>query len=290
MTPAEQTPAIVPRKAPDFGFDDTLPKYWFANDPFKTRFFDAMSTMFPEGEKYFIESVRAYRDRITDPAMQQAVKDFTYQEAQHSIAHGLFNDRLRAQGMPVDRLEASMRAYLGFMKRRMPKSVNLANTAAAEHITAIISHIWTRDDIQRDSDPRMRALLYWHGVEEIEHKAVAFDVLQKVAKANYFTRVGTMAYESLSFPLSIHLFMDTMLKIDGFSAWERARMWVQGLRWLYGPGGLGHSLLSAYLSYYRPDFHPWQEGQMDTYHAWRRVYEETGDPLAAAAAAVSPIK
>ena len=153
-------PNITQRKAPDFGFDDSLPKYWFAGDPFKTRFFDAMSTMFPEGEKYFIRSVRAYREQITDPEMKQAVSDFIYQEAQHSIAHGLFNDRLKAQGIDVDKFEQAMRGYLSFVSKYLPASVNLANTAAAEHMTAIISHIWTRDDIQRESDPRMRALLY----------------------------------------------------------------------------------------------------------------------------------
>ncbi len=210
------------------------------------------------------------------------MRDFTYQEAQHSIAHGLFNDRLRAQGIDVDRLERSLRSYFGFLRRYMPKAVNLANTAAAEHLTAIISHVWTRDDIQRDSDPRMRALLYWHGVEEIEHKAVAFDVLQQVAKAGYLTRIASMVYESLGFPLSVHLFMEQMLRSDGFSARERARLWAKGLVWLYGPGGLMHSLLPSYLSYYRPDFHPWQEGQMETYHAWRLAYERTGNPIAAA--------
>ncbi|MDO9179708.1 MAG: metal-dependent hydrolase [Agitococcus sp.] len=275
-------PNITQRQAPDFGFDDSLPKYWFAGDPFKTRFFDAMSTMFPEGEKYFIRSVRAYREQITDPEMKQAVSDFIYQEAQHSIAHGLFNDRLKAQGINVDKFEQAMRGYLNFVSKYLPASVNLANTAAAEHMTAIISHIWTRDDIQRDSDPRMRALLYWHGVEEIEHKAVAFDVLQQVAKAGYLTRILTMAYETVSFPLSVHLFMDEMLRVDGFSGWERTRMWARGLRWLYGPQGLMHSLLPSYLSYYRPDFHPWQEGQMETYHQWRQAYESTGDAIAAA--------
>lgn len=280
-------PDITQRKAPDFGFDDSLPKYWFAGDPFKTRFFDAMSTMFPEGEKYFIRSVRAYRDQITDPELIQAVRDFTYQEAQHSIAHGLFNDRLKAQGIDVEKFERAMRGYLSFVSMHLPASVNLANTAAAEHMTAIISHIWTRDDVQRDSDPRMRALLYWHGVEEIEHKAVAFDVLQKVAKAGYLTRVLTMVYETVSFPLSVHLFMDEMLRVDGFSRWQRVQMWVRGLRWLYGSQGLMHSLLPSYLAYYRPDFHPWQEGQMETYHQWRQVYEQTGNAIEAADHAVS---
>lgn len=53
-------PDVIRRKAPNFGFDsDSIPTYWFAGDALKTRFFVAMSTMFPEGEKYFIESMSA---------------------------------------------------------------------------------------------------------------------------------------------------------------------------------------------------------------------------------------
>ena len=43
---------IVPREKLDFGLDDPrIPKYWFGGDAFKTRFFDAMSLIFPPGEK-----------------------------------------------------------------------------------------------------------------------------------------------------------------------------------------------------------------------------------------------
>ncbi|HIV69686.1 MAG TPA: metal-dependent hydrolase, partial [Candidatus Aquabacterium excrementipullorum] len=79
--------AIVPRENLDFGLDGDIPKYWMGGDPFKTRFFDAMSTLFPQGEKFFITSVREYRDKITDPKLLQEVKDFTRQEAQHSMVH-----------------------------------------------------------------------------------------------------------------------------------------------------------------------------------------------------------
>lgn len=48
--------------------------------------FDALSLTFPVGERYFIESVRALRDKITDPELQQRVTDFIKQEAQHGNA------------------------------------------------------------------------------------------------------------------------------------------------------------------------------------------------------------
>ena len=66
---------------------EEVPRFWFGGDPFRTRLFDALSLTFPDGERYFIESVRLFRDKITDPDLQQRVADFIRQEAQHGIAH-----------------------------------------------------------------------------------------------------------------------------------------------------------------------------------------------------------
>src|SRR3546814_7738157 len=74
---------IVPRQGPAFAWQD-VPRWWFDNDPFKTRFFDAMSLLFPEGEKFFIACVRDYRDDITDTQLRAQVKDFMYQEDRKS--------------------------------------------------------------------------------------------------------------------------------------------------------------------------------------------------------------
>src|SRR6218665_2557904 len=63
---ASEAPVIVPREKLDFDLEGDIPQYWFGGDAFKTRYFDAMSTIFPEGEGYFISCVRAFRDRIQD--------------------------------------------------------------------------------------------------------------------------------------------------------------------------------------------------------------------------------
>ena len=92
---------IVPREKLDFGLDDSIPKYWFGGDAFKTRFFDAMSLIFPPGEKFFMTCVRDFRDQINDPKLLQDIKDFNRQEAQHGMVHRQDNDRLRKQGIDV---------------------------------------------------------------------------------------------------------------------------------------------------------------------------------------------
>jgi uncharacterized protein len=274
---------IVPREKLDFGLNGDIPKYWFGNDPFKTRFFDAMSTIFPEGERFFIACVRDYRDQVTDPKLAQEIKDFIRQEAQHTMVHNQFNDHLKAQGIDVDWLEALQhRIQFNIIRKYVPKAHTLATTAAAEHMTAIMAHsFFERRETLELADPRMRAMYAWHAMEEIEHKAVAFDVMQKVAKVWYPRRILAMIEVTLGFTIHALLVTRYMLKIDGFSRWQRTKMWAKGLWWLYNPRGLFASVAGHYLHYFVPGFHPWKTGQMRSYQTWVDTFNRTGSPLAA---------
>jgi predicted metal-dependent hydrolase len=275
MSSTHSPGVIVPRKGPDFGLDGDIPKYWLDNDPFKTRFFDAMSITFPEGEKFFITCVRDFRDRITDPALAAQVKDFIYQEGQHGMVHTQFNDRLKQQGIEVDRL-LDMQKHLMFevFRGRFSRKFTLGQTAAAEHMTALMAHGFFRTGVMDKADPRIRAMYAWHAIEEIEHKAVAFDVLKKVAKANYFTRVFSFMFTTFSFPFHVFLIMNYMFKVDGLkSKWK---IWLKGLWWLYGPFGLYVRLMPHYLAYFLPGFHPWKFGDMKLYQEWTTAFERTG--------------
>ena len=273
---------ITPREDLDFGLDGDIPKYWFAGDPFKTRFFDAMSSIFPEGERFFISCVRDFRDQVTDPVLQQEIKDFIRQEGQHGIVHTQFNNRLKEQGIDVDMLASIEKKVFSLLRKYIPKKHNLAGTAAAEHMTAIMAHsFFTNKELLEHADPRMRAMYAWHAMEEIEHKAVAFDVMQKIAKVWYPRRAMAMIEVTLGFTIHSLLVTRYMLKIDGFSRWERTKLWAKGLWWLYKPGGLYLPTFGHYIRYYKPGFHPWQMGQMDSYQLWLDALNTTGNPVIA---------
>lgn len=274
---------IVPREKLDFGLDGDIPKYWFDNDPFKTRLFDAMSTLFPEGEKYFIACVRDFKEKTTDPELQQQVRDFTRQEGQHGMVHTQFNNRLVKQGIDVPRLlNRQNEIMFGVFRRYLSRKYTLAQTAAAEHMTAIMAHSFTeRRELMENADHRIRAMYAWHAMEEIEHKGVAYDVMQKVAKVGYFTRVMAMLHTSFGLPLHTFLIMAYMLRVDGFGFWQRAGIWLRGLWWLYRPGGLYMPLMGHYLAWYLPGYHPWKTGQMLSYKRWLAAFNNTGNPIAA---------
>ncbi len=280
------TQGIVPRKGPDLGLDGDIPRYWLGGDAFKTRFFDAMSVLFPEGEKFFIACVRDYRDQIQDPELRAQVKDFMYQEGQHGMVHTQFNDRLKAQGIGVDHiLEEQKRIMFGFFRKKLPKVYTLGQTAAAEHMTALMAHGFFSAGLMNDADPRIRAMYAWHAVEEIEHKAVAYDVFKKVARGSYLTRVLSMLQVSLTFPLHVFMIMAHMFRVDGVK--NSFLLWARGLWWLYGWGGLYPRLLPHYLAYFIPGFHPWKHGDMAIYQRWTQRFHETGGDAIAAADAVA---
>ncbi len=60
----------VVRTQLDFKLDQ-VPRFWFGGDPYLTRMFDALSLTFPDGERYFIECVRLFRDQIADPSEEE---------------------------------------------------------------------------------------------------------------------------------------------------------------------------------------------------------------------------
>ena len=285
MDPAN---TIVPRQGPDFGFDrDDIPRHWLGGDAFKSRFFDAMSLLFPEGEKFFIACVRDYRDQVKDPQLAAQVKDFMYQEGQHGMVHNKFNARIAAQGVNVDAVVNRQKTILfDVFRKKLPKVYTLAHTAAAEHLTALMAHGFSETDIMDQADPRVRAMYAWHSVEEIEHKAVAYDVFQKVAKGGYFTRILAMLHVSLLFPLHVFMIMAHMFKVDGVQ--NKTWTWLKGLWWLYGWNGVYPRLMPHYFAYFLPGFHPWKFGNMDKYKVWLEAYQKSGgNAIAASDAAVA---
>lgn len=279
---ALQQPPIEPRENLAFGLDETLPKYWFDNDPFKTRLMDGMQLGFPEGERYFITSVRAFRDRITDPKQLQDVKDFTRQEGQHGIAHTVFNKLLEKQGLPIARLLAEHNAVLKGYQTRFSPEFNLALTAAFEHFTALMAEaFFGRAEVMAGVDKRMKSLFAWHAIEEMEHRSVAFDVMKRVAKVGYFKRVAAMAYGTWQTMAVMLGNADKLLEADGFSRQERRAMFIRNLGWMYGRNGVLSAFTPQLLAYFKPGFHPEDIPVMHNYGAWVDAYQRNQDPMEA---------
>lgn len=271
----------VVRKNLNFKLDE-IPRFWFGGDPFKTRMFDALSLTFPDGERYFIESVRLFRDKIKDPELQLRVADFIRQEAQHGMAHDKMNQVMRDQGMPVDQFIQTLNKMFKFELTKRSPAYNIAMTAAAEHLTALMADtFYSHKETLQDAHPYVRALLAWHAIEEMEHRDVAFDVMKQVGEVPEFTRKFALAFTTVLMLGFTTYRANIMLKHDGFDRLSRLKMTVKGLPWFVGSNGMLTKMRKPYAEWFKQDFHPSQHPIIAQYDVWLETLAETNDPIQA---------
>src|SRR5205823_5966979 len=112
----------------------TVPKHFAAGDDLiQSHLAASLSAVFPDGEDFFVRSVRQFRDQITDPQLKRQVAGFIGQEALHGREHLTLNDRLDQLGYPTKRFERITEKGLAVRERLLPATSNLAATAALEH-------------------------------------------------------------------------------------------------------------------------------------------------------------
>ncbi|GGQ58377.1 metal-dependent hydrolase [Streptomyces flaveolus] len=261
---------LTPR---DVQFDwESLPLHWVPGEPLTTHVINVLHLLLPEGERWFVEVFRQTMPLITDEELRSRVLGFTGQEAVHAEAHQGVLDHLIAKGVPitpyVDQVEHLFRQVLGdkpglnARRERQYLIERVAIIAGIEHFTAFLGDwILNAEALDRaGADPTMLDLLRWHGAEEVEHRAVAYDLLRHLDRG-YARRVRTMVVATTTL----------------------AQLWVRGTRYLTSvdperaPGAKATwrgaskaarrgllpnpvKLVVSVLRYFSPRYHPSQEG------------------------------
>lgn len=242
--------ALPPERASD----------WHQQGSHVTHFFNALSLLFPAGERFFMDSVRNYRDRIEDPVLKKQVQGFIGQEAMHTREHVEYNDLLQGAGLPAHKLDRRLTMFLN-LNRKLPNSFQLAMTVALEHYTAMLAGLLLEDDTRiAGSVEGYQQMWTWHALEETEHKAVSFDVWNSVIRPGplrYLLRTGTMLTVTAAFWLIVFDYHLRLLIADRKRGGHLRGM-GRVFRFLYGPRhGVFPGIALEWLRFFRPGFHPW---------------------------------
>ena len=277
MTQSSKTPpdlTIQPRDMA-FGRDAPSRRWWLGGDPVGTAFYNALSATFPLGERFFMDSVRRYRNAA--PAKLKAqIAGFLAQEAMHTREHIFFNKQIADHGFDIAAMEDRTRARLDFARTRPPLQ-QLGATIALEHFTAILAHALLADPrhLEGASD-EARAMWRWHAIEEVEHKSVAYDVYMAAAASlpaprRWTLRVLTMVAATHLLFAVVGSNIADIFTSDGIN---NGRTWRRLFHFMLVRPGMLRQVMGGYFAYFLPGFHPWQ-------HDNRALVNEVEQTLAA---------
>lgn len=245
---------IHPRDV-DFTLDEERIGDWNDGDAAKTVFLNALSIMFPHGERFFITSVAKFRAAVTDPKLAAEVVAFTQQEALHTREHIAFNSAIERIA-DAKKLDAEVGRFLGNVRKFSSSLACLGVTIALEHFTAILAKevLENPGELRRARDD-YRRLWMWHALEECEHKAVAFDVWQTITngeKEDFRRRLMIPTTGIFIYFIGKHLV--ALMRAQKVARSPKA--WARVAWYLFGNPGIVRRIAKPYLAYYRKGFHP----------------------------------
>ena len=235
-----------------------------------------LSATFPEGEDFFVRSVRRHADQVTDPILKEQVKGFIGQEVTHSREHVALNERLQEMGYPTGFNDRMTARALARDERMFSPLTCLAMTAALEHFTAVLAESLLGDEDAQAllGSTEVRKMLLWHAYEESEHRAVAFDVYRAVGGTER-RRIATMRMVTLTFFGSVVAFTTLSLLRDR-STYNPVRL-VRSLWALRRSPFLKRSLRRRLRQYNKAGFHPNDVDNSALLERWHpELFGETG--------------
>ncbi|HLM52895.1 MAG TPA: metal-dependent hydrolase [Pseudoxanthomonas sp.] len=234
------------------------PKHWLPGDEVVSSILNAYTILVPANEGFYVRTLKACMPRVRDPVLRARCIQFIRQEAQHGVAHTRYWDNLDAQGYRFRSFErCADRLIFRVMEKIGPLWLRASLVSCVEHINAYVGYEFLSQDILADADPAVKELMEWHFAEEIEHRRVAFDLLQAIAPS-YGVRV-------LGFAMTVGLFYAliggqavALLAQDGI-LWRRKTL-AQLRSHLGGGHRMFRKTVAHLASYLRPGFHPSQLG------------------------------
>lgn len=258
-TNSTRLPASFPVRRMDYNFENT-PKYWCANDPAMTHYFTGLSTLFPEGESYFVRSVRALREHAKlNEALDREISAFIGQEAMHSKEHHAFHISAQQHGLNPESLEKATGIVLKGLEKIFSKKWNLLVTVGLEHYTAVLVVSMMETVNEYMTDKTIRDLWLWHSVEETEHKAVAFDLYEYLYGNGlnaYLPRVTIFTLSLILITGLSTIYQIVLMKRD--KQLSNLKTWQNFFNFA---AKQYKTFIPKFFEYYRYDFHPNQTNE-----------------------------
>lgn len=261
-----------------FEYPADLRAGWHSTMPELACVANAVSLMMPYLEPYVVRAVREALPHL-EPELAVEARAYIAQEAQHHTQHRRFNELIAAQVRGVGAVESMLRRTFDRLWRTRSERFHLAYAAAAEAGAYGVARWVERHhaELFRDADPTVASLYLWHLAEEVEHKAVAYDVFEEVDGSRRRYLGAGLCSLALLAGLTV---LATLAQL-----WASRRIWspVAWFRLTRWSISLAFEVLPDLFVAATPGHHPSQFSDPTLLVAWLRNFDpSTGqDPLAA---------
>jgi hypothetical protein len=264
---------IIPRKM-NFDLARRSTQDWCRDNLLHSAYMNGASLALPLGEHFFIRTVRQFDQDITDPKLREEIKDFIAQEAIHSRQHEIYNQLLIRDGYDIAPLEQRTRDVLEEVWQTSSPMERLANTIALEHITHVLGdQMLTHSNRLRAWDSEYRAFWLWHAAEEVEHKAVCFDLYQKLG-GTYLMRTKALVAMTARmleiFWKNQHDLLEQTCRMRGLDMFTANTIRKSNLEFIFGTDGVLRGSERAYFSWFILGFHPWKHDNRKALDNWKQ--------------------
>lgn len=254
-TGAERNALIVRRySTPQGAFKPE--RHWFKGESAPTHLLNTYTLLVPDNEGFYIRTLSSALPLLGDERLKASVREFCRQEGQHGVAHRRAWSAIESDGY---RIRGFVRfadvAAFSLVERFAPLRLRVAIVGCVEHINAAIGYEYLSRELLADVDPAMRSMFEWHFAEEIEHKHVSFEVMQRL-KCGYALRLAStllvvpLFYALVSIGTAMLMWQDRSL-LKASSLWG----WVSHA---FGKRGTAWRMALHVVDYLRPGFDPSQ--------------------------------
>lgn len=256
----------IPPRQLDFRLSEEMPRWVYGDNRTATCYLALLSAFFPPGEDFFVKSVNRYANLVTDPKLRAEVAGFTGQEVIHSREHERLNEVFTERGFKLGVPDLAIRTALAVLYR-LPHRQQLACTALMEHFTALLAEeTLIYEGNGGEIHPDLKELWLWHALEELEHKAVSYEVLELAGNRRSERILAELLVLAIVGPAGAVAFL-WLLLTEG--ALFRPGDLVRGARMLLGRGKALPKVLMGMPRFRRRDFHPNRRNTTALEQEWR---------------------
>ena len=173
----------LPIRRMNFEFHEDMDLVFIEGDPAMSYYFIGAWMMLPYLEPYLIRTMQAALEKTTDPELKADMLRFCAQEGQHFRQHARANEvvkRIHPAGPALAELEKQVEAEFASWSVEKPLKFNLAYGEGFESMTCAAARTQIEVGMFDTMKEPIRGLMYWHIMEEIEHRTVCFDAYERL--------------------------------------------------------------------------------------------------------------